>query len=48
MTRLHKLRKLQLDALQRNFPDGLAVRDSFLVQAKHEAETYFGTTYGVD
>ena len=43
----HKLGKLQLDALQRNFPDGLAVRDQLLVQAKQEAETYFKATYGV-
>ncbi|MGD0520273.1 MAG: hypothetical protein ABSA48_03355 [Terracidiphilus sp.] len=44
----HKLGKSQLDALQRNFPDGLAVRNQLLVQAKQEAETYFGTTYGVN
>jgi hypothetical protein len=48
MNRLHKLRKLQLDALQHNFPDGLAADDAFLVQAKQEAEAYFRTTYGVN
>ena len=47
MTRLHRLRKLQLDALQRNFPDGLATRDVLVVQAKRIAEEYFETTYGV-
>ena len=44
----HKLGKSQLDALQHNFPDGLAARDALLVQAKQEAETYFMTTYGVN
>jgi hypothetical protein len=48
MTRLHKLRKLQLDALQRNFPDGLPANDAFLAQAKQEAEAYFKSTYGVE
>jgi len=48
MTRLHKLRKLQLDALQHNFPDGLAARDSLLAQAKQEAEAYFKSMYGVN
>jgi hypothetical protein len=44
----HKLGKLQLDALQHNFPDGLAADDAFLAQAKQEAEAYFKTTYGVN
>jgi len=44
----HKLGKLQIDALQHNFPDGLAERHSLLVQAKQIAETYFATTYGVN
>lgn len=48
MARLHKLRKLQLDAMQHNFQDGLAVRVPLLVQAKQEAEAYFGTTYSVN
>jgi hypothetical protein len=48
MMRLHKLRKLELDALQRNFPDGLATNDAFLAQAKQEAETYIKSTYGVE
>jgi hypothetical protein len=47
MNRLHKLRKLQLDALQHNFPDGLAERESLAVQAKQTADDYFETTYGV-
>ncbi len=46
--RLHQLRKLQLEALQRNFPDGLAAESALLVQSKQEAETYFRTTYGVN
>jgi hypothetical protein len=48
MNRLHRLRKQQLDALQHNFPDGLAADDAFLAQAKQEAEAYFRTTYGVN
>jgi hypothetical protein len=47
MSRLHKLRKLQLDALQRNFPDGLTVRDALAAQARQIADGYFETTYGV-
>ena len=45
MNRLHRLRKLQLDALQHNFPDGLAEHHRLLVQAKQIAETYFKSTY---
>ncbi|MGD0911836.1 MAG: hypothetical protein ABR928_08065 [Terracidiphilus sp.] len=48
MNRLHRLRKLQLDALQRNFPDGLAERPKLLIQAKLIAETYFKSAYGVN
>ena len=47
MKRLHQLRKLRLDALQHNFPDGLAARNALAVQAKQTAEDYFETTYGV-
>jgi len=43
----HKLGKSQLDALQKNFPDGLPVQNAFLIQAKQLAEIYFRTTYGV-
>ena len=48
MNRLHKLRKMQLDALRQNFPDGLPARDALLAEAKQEAETYFTATYGVN
>ncbi len=48
MIRRHKLGKLQLDALQHNFPDGLVERHSLLVQAKQIAEKYFEATYGVN
>jgi hypothetical protein len=48
MTRLHKLRKQQLDTQNRNFPDGLVAVPTLLIQAKEEAEAYFKTTYGVD
>lgn len=48
MKRLHQLRKQQLDALQRSFPDGLEVRDALFVQATLIAETYFKSTYGVN
>jgi hypothetical protein len=44
----HKLGKSQLDAMQRNFPDGVPVLDDLLVQAKQLAEIYFQTTYGVN
>jgi hypothetical protein len=47
MKRLHQLRKLRLDALQHNFPDGLAARNPLAVQAKQVAEDYFQTAYGV-
>ena len=48
MKRLHKLRKTQIEAWQRYFPDGLAARSALLVQAKQEAESYFESTYGVN
>jgi hypothetical protein len=48
MTRLHKLRKQQLDARNRNFPDGLVPVPALLIQAKEEADVYFKTTYGVN
>jgi hypothetical protein len=48
MTRLHKLRKQQLDARNRNFPDGLVPVPALLIQAKEEADAYFKTTYGVN
>jgi hypothetical protein len=47
MKRLHQFRKLRLDALQHNFPDGLAARNALAVQAKQTAEDYFEITYGV-
>ena len=47
MKLLHQLRKLQLDAENRHFPDGLAKRPLLLERAKKEAEDYFRTSYGV-
>jgi hypothetical protein len=47
MNRLHQLRKLQLEAESRNFPDGLATRDALLEDAKQEAAEYLAATYGV-
>ncbi len=44
----HKLGKMQLDALQHNFPDELADRHTLLIQAKEIAVSYFATTYGVN
>jgi hypothetical protein len=44
--RLHRLRKLQLDAETRNFPDGLAERKALLARAKEAANTLFLATYG--
>jgi len=40
MKRLHQLRKLQLDAEKRNFPDGLATRNVQLDHAKQDATDY--------
>jgi len=48
MKRLHQLRKLQLEAESRSFPDGLATRDILLDRAKEEAAEYLAATYGVD
>jgi len=48
MKRLHQLRKLQLDAENHNFPDGLVKLESLLVRAKQEARSYFKSTYDVD
>ena len=45
--RLHQLRKMLKEAEQRYFPDGLATREEFLLQARQEAEEYFKSTYGV-
>jgi len=48
MKRLHQLRKLQLDAEDHNFPDGLATRVNLFDRASQEAWEYFQATYGVD
>ena len=47
MKRLHQLRRLQRNTLQRSFPDGLAAHHALLAQAKQEAEAYLEATYGV-
>jgi hypothetical protein len=48
MKRLHQLRKLQLDAEDHNFPDGLATRATLFDRASQEAWEYFQATYGVN
>jgi len=48
MKRRHKLRKLRIEAENRNFPDGLVAVPVLLIQAEDEAEIYFKTTYGVN
>jgi hypothetical protein len=48
MKRLHQLRKLQLDAENRCFPDGLAERNALLDRAKQESSEYLAATYGVN
>ena len=48
MKRLHQLRKLQLDAENRSFPDGLAERSVLLDRAKQDAAEYLAATYGVN
>jgi len=48
MNRVHKLKKLQLDAEQRNFPDGLAVKESLRQRAEKEAELYFKSAHDID
>jgi hypothetical protein len=45
--RLHQLRKLRKETEQRYFPDGLATREDFKVQARQEVGEYFKSTYGV-
>lgn len=47
MRRIHQLRKLRLEALHRDFTDGLAQDASLRNRAKAEAETYFKSMYGV-
>ena len=48
MKRVHQLRKIQHEALRRNFPDGLPTDDTLLAHAKQEAEIYFKAVYGVE
>ena len=47
MKRLHQLRKLQLEAENHDFPDGLATMNTLLDHAKQEATEYCKATYGV-
>jgi hypothetical protein len=46
-TRLHKLRTLQPQAEQHNFPDGLAEQPDLKSRARQDAVEYFWKTYGV-
>ncbi len=45
INRLHKLRKLRLDAERSSFPEGLAEKSDLVKQAKEHAQQYFSTTY---
>jgi hypothetical protein len=47
MNRLHKLRKLQLEAEGKSFPEGLAKKATLFEQAQNSASQYFATTYNV-
>ena len=44
---LHRLRKLQIEAENHHFPEGLALRSQLLEQAKKEAEQTLAVTYGL-
>lgn len=46
-TRLHKLRKLQHDAEQRSFKEGLPIRADLFKEAQEESAAFFVNTYGV-
>ena len=48
MNRRHKLMKLQHDAEQKSFPDGLASKPAIFAEAQAEAKGYFAATYGVE
>lgn len=48
MNRIHKLKKVQLDAERSSFPDGLAPNVSFRAQAEQETRGYFAQTYGIE
>lgn len=47
MKRVYQLRKLQLEAENHDFPDGLAMRCALLERAKQDARDYLVSTYGV-
>lgn len=44
-SRLHKLRKLRLEAEWRNFPEGLAEKPELVKEAKEHAQDYFAKSY---
>jgi hypothetical protein len=48
MKRVHRLRKMQLEAERENFPDGLKEKGPLLARAKLEAEAYFRFTYNAE
>lgn len=48
MNRLHKLKKLQLDAEQRSFPDGLTINPALKSRAEQEALEYFVSANAVE
>lgn len=47
INRLHKLRKLQLEAEGKSFPEGLAEKASLFEDAQRTAKDYFTGTYGI-
>jgi len=48
MSRRFKLMKLQQEAENKNFPDGLKVRQGLFESAQEEARSYFLTTYNIE
>jgi hypothetical protein len=48
MSRIHKLKRVQLDAERKSFPDGLVPDASFRLRAEQESREYFAHTYGVE
>jgi hypothetical protein len=48
MSRIHKLKKVKLDAEGKSFPDGLFPKSSFRAQAEQESQEYFAQTFSVE
>ena len=45
MNRLHKLKKLQHETERRNFPLGLATKETLFAAAQQETDDYFASAY---